>query len=396
MIKKVVHNIFMNIIFLLGCIMGTLGNVYGQTYASRSELKKEIELTDELLNESEESEEESITELMLLSTQIGLREKYLDQLEDEIKSHNQKIGRLNLEICQMESDIEKIMEEYAKTARTTYKGFDTDHFLVSIFSANNVSEAYYRAVYFRQFSQYRKKQVEQLKRNKTFLAAKVKLLEEKVQHKAALIEEYGSEEKKVAEKKTRKAVVYNRLRPEEKNIRKTKSAQKAEIKGKIRDSEKKTPAEESGDTTEVVQISYADQFIKSKGQIPWPLPQSQAIITEHFGKSEDPYGNQIVNDGIYFRTRKGQTVRAVFTGKVTGVQKLPMEGGYVVIVEHGKYRTVYANLASSEVAVDQLITQNQEIGVVRTDHRTGETLLNFLIYKYPDQFDDPEQWIMKK
>ncbi|MCB0842893.1 MAG: peptidoglycan DD-metalloendopeptidase family protein [Bacteroidetes bacterium] len=393
---KNVHKWLPQVILLFGVIFFTPGNSIGQSYASRSELKKEIHLTDELLNETLASEEKSITELLLLSTQIGLREKYLDQLKKEIIQQNEEIGNLNLEICQLESDIHKIKEEYAQTARITYKGFDPENFWLSLFSSENVSEAYYRTVYFRQFSQYRKKQVEQLIRTKTFLANKVYQLQESVNEKAALIEEYGTEEKKVEKTRTKQKQVYHAIRPREEQINKTKVTQKEEIKDKIQHSEKMISFAAAENAPEKKSETYAEAFLKSKGSIPWPIPQAQAIITEHFGKSEDPYGNQIINDGIYFSTRQGQKVRAVFTGKVTGVQKLPLEGGYVVIVEHGNYRTVYANLASSDVEVDQMVTQNQELGTVKTDRRTGETLLNFLIYKYPDQFDDPEKWIMKK
>ena len=100
MIVKNVHKWLPQVILLFGVIFFTPGNSIGQSYASRSELKKEIHLTDELLNETLASEEKSITELLLLSTQIGLREKYLDQLKEEIIQQNEEIGNLNLEICQ--------------------------------------------------------------------------------------------------------------------------------------------------------------------------------------------------------------------------------------------------------------------------------------------------------
>ena len=51
----------------------------------------------------------------------------------------------------------------------------------------------------------------------------------------------------------------------------------------------------------------------------------------------------VSNNGIDIATSKGALARAVFDGEVTGVANIP-GSGKVVIVRHGEYLSVYANL----------------------------------------------------
>ena len=86
-------------------------------------------------------------------------------------------------------------------------------------------------------------------------------------------------------------------------------------------------------------------------------------ITSRYGKHQHHLVSTatIDNNGIDITTSKNANVRAVFGGKVTSVLIIP-GAGRVVMVSHGKYRTVYANLQEVYVKKGDLIKTKDNIG----------------------------------
>jgi len=67
------------------------------------------------------------------------------------------------------------------------------------------------------------------------------------------------------------------------------------------------------------------------------------------------------NNGIDITTTKNAEVRSVFEGKVTSVLIIP-GAGRVVMVSHGEYRTVYANLQEVYVQKGDFVKPKEKIG----------------------------------
>ncbi|RMG16054.1 MAG: hypothetical protein D6730_25585, partial [Bacteroidetes bacterium] len=147
-----------------------------------------------------------------------------------------------------------------------------------------------------------------------------------------------------------------------------------------------------GITEAMADDEIGEAFEKNRGFHPWPVKPENAIIIQEYGISEDPFGNQVTNDGIEIRVPKGEVARAIYGGRVTGVQPL-LHHGYVVIIKHGNYRTTYAYLDDVKVKPGDFVTAAQPIGVVKPKPRTEETVLTFLIYKVPAKFVDPLVWL---
>ncbi|MDX2245219.1 MAG: M23 family metallopeptidase [Bacteroidia bacterium] len=375
------------------------GILFAQEISERQEIMDQLRLTDQLLAETEKNREKTVNELQLLNQQISLREQLIDILNAEIILQTEEIEELNEIICQMEEDAKQIMDTYAKTARLTYKSFDRDNFFLSILTSGSISEAYYRAQYFQQFSRYRQQQIRMIKQTQKFLANKSTDLQESIVENERLLDEKYLEIARLHMAKGKHTNYYAAVRPREKNYRKSVSQQQATVKTQIRKTETKGNIQQTSyvaeDATGAAELDYAKSFVKNKGALAWPVPAEKGIVIGKFGKTEDPFGNKIQNEGIYIRTPKGQKVITVYTGIVTGVKQLPMNGGVMVIIEHGQYRTVYANLEESFVTEGQKVSASDEIGIVKTDKRSGETILNFLIYKEPDTFMDPERWMIR-
>ena len=90
----------------------------------------------------------------------------------------------------------------------------------------------------------------------------------------------------------------------------------------------------------------------------------------------------------------GQAVRAIFGGVVESVMTIPGQGK-MVIISHGTYYTVFANLATVSVKAKDKVNVLGNIGTARTDPGSGETKVYFQLNQDKTAMD-PEVWLGKK
>ncbi|MEM7654899.1 MAG: peptidoglycan DD-metalloendopeptidase family protein [Bacteroidota bacterium] len=384
------ESIWSKAVFLLFLSLA-IGSQHGiaQLISSRESLQKKILLTDQLLQETENRQDKTQIELSVIARQLSLRKRLIIQMTDEIEDHNQEIEASQKLICAMETDINQILSDYGKTAQMTYERFQPESFWTQVLSAGSLSQALQRVSYFKQLSRYRHRQITLIQQAQKYLVEKAEELALTILDKEALIQQKEIEMEKLAQTKGYQTRVYAALKEKAQAYRRQLHVQQAELKKQIRAAENTYLL-----TAEKVDSDYSRTFGSSQGFLPWPVSSSRGVIVGQFGETEDAFGNRIDNDGIFIRTPKGQPVRSVHSGKVTGVQQIPMSGA-VVIVEHGDYRTVYANLMDVSVNIGELVSANQRLGVVRTDPRTEESVLNFLIYEVPERFLNPQNWIIE-
>ncbi|MDE6528707.1 MAG: M23 family metallopeptidase, partial [Muribaculaceae bacterium] len=93
-------------------------------------------------------------------------------------------------------------------------------------------------------------------------------------------------------------------------------------------------------------------------------------------------------------TTPGAQVRCVFDGEVSAVFR-PDGYNNVVVIRHGDYMTVYANLGSITVSTGQKIKAGQNIGTVYTDSNDGNrSILHFEI-RHRREKENPELWLKR-
>ena len=143
-------------------------------------------------------------------------------------------------------------------------------------------------------------------------------------------------------------------------------------------------AAENNDMLSSADRAITGNFANNRGRLPMPL---SGQIVSHFGQYNVAGMSNIRlnNDGINIKGAPGSAVRSVFMGEVSGVF---MAGGMsVVMIRHGIYITVYANLGSVGVSKGQKVGTGQTIGTVG---RTG--ILQFQLRKETAKLN-PEQWL---
>jgi len=139
----------------------------------------------------------------------------------------------------------------------------------------------------------------------------------------------------------------------------------------------------------------SNNFAENKGRLPWPV--ERGVITTKFGIQNHPVLKYVKEDnpGINI-TSSGQTeVRSVFNGVVSKVFSLT-GANMTVIINHGRYYTVYQNLVEVRVKQGERIETKDLIGKVFSEVNSGNrSVLTFMIYDGTVKLD-PELWISKK
>ncbi len=135
-------------------------------------------------------------------------------------------------------------------------------------------------------------------------------------------------------------------------------------------------------------------FQRNIGRLPWPT--SKGFIRGRFGVQPHPVLKFVTtnNKGIYIQTPSGSTARAVFEGVVTQRFSIPGSNN-AVIIKHGNYRTVYANLTQIYVNEGDKVSAKQAIGKIYTDDENdNKTELYFQVWN-GKSLQNPENWIAK-
>ena len=127
-------------------------------------------------------------------------------------------------------------------------------------------------------------------------------------------------------------------------------------------------------------------FESNRGRLPMPITGSYKIVS-HFGQYnvEGLKGVTLDNKGINIMGQNGCQARAVYNGEVSAV--LSYGGSTVVMLRHGAYISVYANLKSASVSRGQKVSTRQILGVVGIDN-----ILQFQLRKERTKLN-PEAWL---
>uniref|UniRef100_Q3AR33 Membrane-bound metallopeptidase-like protein n=1 Tax=Chlorobium chlorochromatii (strain CaD3) TaxID=340177 RepID=Q3AR33_CHLCH len=131
-------------------------------------------------------------------------------------------------------------------------------------------------------------------------------------------------------------------------------------------------------------------FDKAYGSL--PLPVQGGVVTRRFGSVHDKDLNIVTtSNGIDISVPAGTPVRAVSGGKVVQIAFLPTFGNIVILRHTNSYLTVYANLGSLQVAKNEVVKSQQQLGVVGKSS-DGASMLHFEIWKGRTK-QNPAKWL---
>ena len=405
--------------------------------------KQNIEMTNRLLNENKKNQKTTANSITVISRQIEERENLIKALNDEVGILDRDLSNINAEKSQLEEKLQELRKEYAKLLYHYYFHKTKSNAVFYILSSESLTQGFRRLRYVQQYSNYRKEQAQKIQQVTDELGQKETLLSRVKEEKHNTLKGKQVESNKLLKSKESKQKMLTELSQKESDLkvklekqqrqvevlnkkiddmiaaeiakqeaqRKAKAKAEAERKAKAAASKKpatsgtaakpsapSAPSTPSAPATKPTAPASEGKslvsggFESNRGRLPWPV---RGIVTGHFGLHPHPVLDhvQVNNKGIYIQTTANSDASAVYDGEVTQVFAIPGNNN-AIIVKHGIYRTVYANLTTTYVKVGDKVKARQKLGRVFVDQEADKTELYFMLYK-ESVLQNPELWLAR-
>lgn len=368
---------------------------------------KQLEVTNNLISATSKNKTKSITQLNVLNAQIKEQQKLINAINNEVSGINRQMRKLRNEANVLKKQLDDLKAEYAKLMYHSYFKKNKYENLLFILSADDLAQSYRRWRYMKQYAQYCEKKGDEIKTTKEELDTKLKEVEEMRLERLAVLKSKQAEQSKLNAQKKKQANLVSQLKKKEKNLRAELKKQQQlanklnkQIEQKIAEEAKKSQkAASKGEKGKTYALTKEEKLVsgnfeKNKGRLPWPV--EKGIVVGSFGVQPHPVLKYVSTDnkGIYIQCPKGTKARAVFDGEVTQVFSIPGSNN-AVIVKHGMYRTVYANLTKVYVKAGDKVKPKENIGIIYSDAEDGyKTELYFQVWK-DKTLQNPELWLSR-
>jgi septal ring factor EnvC (AmiA/AmiB activator) len=393
------------ILFLIG-FLTSFSQKTDKLKQKERELKNKISNTKSLIKTARKSQQLTIVELGIINHQIAYREELEANLNYQMRKLDEHLNNRKKQILSLENNLKELKGEYAKMLQYAYKNRNTEYQLIYIFSAESYTKAYHRMQYIKQYKDYRRKQVERIKETKGLLSEKIAELEIAKQKKNDLKIIQKTEKTRFLEDKQTQQTALSALKQNEQQLKITLNKQNQErrnLASAIRKAiEKEMEKQARLDKKSGLRITpetkaLAKSFTTNKGRLPWPVAKGE--ITGKYGKHRHQVVKtaMIENKGIDITTVQGANVRAIFGGKVTSIFIIP-GSGKVVMISHGNYRTVYANLKEVSVEKGDEVSTKEVLGTLLPSDNGNFSEVHLEIWKISTgNMDtvDPSLWIYR-
>lgn len=413
--KKWNYKLFFLSIFSLITFLG-FSQEKAQLQKSKENIQKEINRITLELKKNKTEKLSFEKKIKLLRNKIKYRQEIIDIINADIKKTSNNIITETKAIAVIENDLKKLKDQFSKTLQSAQKQHATPNNWVFLLNAQNLHDAYKRYYYLKQYGDYQKQQKTAMLDTKTDLDLKIINLEKQkskqinlkknnIAQKAELVEDSKVLDKFLEQNKNKEQDLRSQITKKIKErtaldnkikliIKKEREKRrKANTKNKVKNTAKKSVNFIDLPETKLV----SKNFEKNKGLLPWPVNKGE--IKNKFGKHRHPTLPNITLsfNGIEISTYKNQEVKAVFNGKATYIFPLP-NGTKCVILRHGKYVSIYANLKDVNVRVNQKVKTGDVIGsVFGTSNKNA--ILDFQIWKETKNSEikvNPETWLKRR
>lgn len=449
-------NGYVKYLLLITAILVAGFSSYGQDRKEELRIRKvrlqdEIQIANRILEEARQNRRASVSALQTLNQKLRIREELLRTIDREIDLIDEEIGEQETQIEVLRNEIDTLKAKYAGMIRQAYANRSESSRLMFILASRDFAQAVRRVQYLRQYSEYRRQQVDRIVEQQDELAHQIELLNRQKEEKeelrsqkenereeligeqtdqkntiASLQEQEGSLEAQIRNKQAEadrleteiqriiaEEIRRERARAERKNLEE-QALRLGLVKGQdFNDrtsnerltsliTEARAAAASAGapEPDPVPTTSYAltpeaarlaRNFEANKGKLPWPV--ERGIIVGRFGRQPHPANRSIIinNPHVEIGTEAGSDARCAFDGVIIKVMRIP-GAPITVIVQHGNYYTHYGNLSEAYVERGDQVTAKQPLGKVFTDPNENQTVLQFGLWKN-DQLEDPAPWL---
>lgn len=404
---KTTVKIFSVIFFSLICVC-SFSQTKEQLEQQRKKLIKEIEETNKFLQKTAKNKQTTLKDLKAITSQVDSRKKLITTISSELKASDKKIADNNKKIDSLHKNLVNLNRQFAELQRYTYLRELSSNKLSYLLSSENINTFFLRWRYIKQFEAFsdnKKQEIVRLAKeieNSTLEITKIKnekgvLLNQEKKEAVVLEQEKAKKDKMLKDISTKETILKSDLQKQKKEREKLNAAIEKVIAEQLRMVREKSEvaSKKSGSGKEksfdVETEKLSNEFAKNKNKLPWPV--SSGFVSSKFGIHKDDVlkGIEVNNNGIDISGKGSKDVRAVFGGKVEGAVKIPGSTKYMVVVSHGNYFTVYANLDEVSVRKGSNVSIQETIGRTSAD-KNGDSEIHFEIWKEKTKLN-PESWL---
>ena len=356
-----------------------------------SRLQNEIQTSQNLLNQTSKNKETTVQEVELLQAQIKKRDELIAAYNKQLDALNKSTKAYNNDIKRLQNELQKSRQEYADLLVLSYRNRNNINNLLFIFSSEDFNQAIRRVRYIQQFKDLLKHKMEDIDKTKDDIRKRI----EKNDADKKRIEDLKADQKKERDKLNEDKKALDKkikdLKKKEKDIKNEIARKKketddlqAQIKKIIDDEVARSRVDATVDTR------LSETFEANKGKLPWPV--KNGVVIKKYGNNPHPTQPKVVvkNNGIDISTEQGAEALCVFDGQVTTVFNTGSTN--VVMVRHGLYFTLYANLDKVYVKAGDKVKTGQKLGVIHTGANDNVTTLHFEVWNDKNN-TNPETWL---
>lgn len=407
----------------------------------------EVRKTDAALSLNMRETERNLGRLNLLQRRVAESREAIAVSQRGVDSLDAAIGRRNDTITLLTSRLNTLRDSYARALRRQQLYPRVNSPIAFIFSASSAADAYRRIRYLREYDRWRSARTHELtaaaeavKEARAHLentrSVRAAALDDLHRQRAGLAREEASTDSLVkslrTQGKTLRAVLAEKQRRadaldreldrliaeeqarQEAERRAAEERRRKEQQAKAAKPSAKTSAKGSEgtgkgtakaagnkarsvatlDSEAAADRKLSGSFEANKGRLLFPVAGRYRIV-RGYGLQNHPELKHVKtnNNGIDIEVAPGTDARAVFDGHVSAIFRLP---GYanIVMVRHGKYISLYANLASTYVTKGQEVKAGQPVGRILTESEAdgGATTFHFELRRERAKLN-PLEWV---
>jgi len=415
----------------------TSRNQRNQLERQRQQVREKQRQARQRQQELEQQLRQRIKDVETLASDIEGKQMVLDSLHLVIDSVNGNIAVLDSQLTVLKDELEVRRQQYISSVRYMYRNRNAQSQLIFVLSAKNFGQMYRRLRFMNEYTTHQRAQGEAVKQKSEQVTVKLGELNVARGELDVLLAQNEAEQRNLEQKKAEQQRLVADLQQEQKTVDKLivqQQREEAELTAKIdkliaeelerqrrAEAERQRQLAEQRRRDEQAAASAANantsantnantntnnnnrrdrrrnqeadpdrqltgSFRSNKGRLPVPITGSFRVVR--------PFGNYTIggvtlnSSGVHLEGEAGAQARCVFNGEVSYVYNYG-QAGYVVMVRHGRYISVYSNLASVNVTAGQQVTTNQILGSVGPTH-----VLMFRLQEW-DQLLNPKKWISR-
>lgn len=388
--------------------------------------KKAIAKTNRQIAENKRRTTASLRTLDALNAEMQANRTTIASLSHQLDSISRQQKLLSDTVASYNRQLDAMRTAYANSVRATRAAQQNSLTrLAFVLSSESFAKAYQRTRYLNEYTHWQKRKTREIVTSRQILEQKTLQLDSIKKQQATKMRQLSGQQAQLETRQVKTDKLVKQLKRENRALQqvlreKQQQAQKldAELDRLIaqeierqraaqakKNSSKKSEKTNSGegkkaDSTSSKTTTYATaestrqlsgSFESNKGNLLFPV-SGQYKVVRTFGRQKHPQLPHVIidNSGIDIEVPGGGQARAVFAGKVSAIFKQP-GFGTIVMVRHGQYLTIYANLANISVKNGSELKQGQSIGrIARGDD--GRSVMHFELRKEKQKLN-PLNWV---